>query len=76
MRIYFIYFILSLKELSNSLNIQYIETSAKSSNRVEQVFQTMVNEIISDKQYLQSTNTNIPIVALEKPKRKTSSGFC
>jgi hypothetical protein len=43
--------------LGDSLNIRYVETSAKDSNNVEQAFKDMINEIVPDK----SSNTNIKI---------------
>ncbi len=42
----FIFFNILKKEFSDSLNIQYIETSAKDSNNVEQAFRMMINENI------------------------------
>ncbi|CAM4798547.1 unnamed protein product [Rotaria magnacalcarata] len=47
------------KELADSLHISYIETSAKGSNNVEQIFQTVITEILSNNESptIQITNT-------------------
>ncbi|CAF3923495.1 unnamed protein product [Rotaria magnacalcarata] len=47
------------KELADSLHISYIETSAKGSNNVEQIFQTVITEILSNNEppTIQTTNT-------------------
>jgi hypothetical protein len=68
-------FIFLFKELSDSLGIQYVETSAKDSTNVEQAFKAMINEIIPDKSYVESTNINIKIGSQSK-STKNSSGFC
>ncbi|CAF1186525.1 unnamed protein product [Rotaria sordida] len=63
------------KKFADSLNIQYVETSAKNSINIEQVFKTVVTEIVSIVPSTEPTNTSVNVSSHDK-MLKTSSGLC
>ncbi|KAL0477215.1 Ras-related protein Rab [Acrasis kona] len=69
----------SAEEFANSLQIPFIETSAKNATNVEQAFMTMAGEIknrLASQPTTQAPNTGGFVVAPTRPGQPTSSGCC
>ncbi|CAF1517803.1 unnamed protein product, partial [Rotaria magnacalcarata] len=64
------------KKFADSLQIPYIETSAKDSNNVEQAFKDMISLLTASMLSSKSENANINVSSKEKSPKNSSSSFC
>ncbi len=67
---------LFLQKLADSLNIPYVETSAKNSTNVEQAFKAMIIEIIPSEASAESNKHTTINVSSQGKSAKNASGFC